>query len=583
MTVESSHSLDIVRWTTEWRARLAAAVAARGGLDVYRNWLNASAEIMDGLSRAQAQVEVWDAAVAHLEDEVGLATLGAIYTAVTSEVPPGTQEELDEAALRDEQRRDTDAEVERLARLSPLAYEQARLAAAERLGVRATVLDALIKAARRADGGTKGQGRPLQLPVIEPWDEAVDGAELLDSIAAIIRRFVVLPPGAAEAVALWSVGTHAFQSFEIFPRLTLRSATQQCGKTTLRSIVAGLVPKPLAADSIMPAAVFRTIELERPTLLLDEADTYLTNNEELRGIINSGHRRDNQVIRCVGDEHEPRQFSTWAPMLLAQIGNPPPTVYDRSVVITLTRKKTTDRVELLSDAQRPLLHELARKAARWTADNAVSIATVRPRALAGVSDRANDNWRALFAVAEVAGGNWLDRARTAACQLADTVGHDASSIGEMLIADVYKIFTGQQDGTSDERIERLSSNELTSRLVQMEGRPWAEWKGGKPLSANSLARLLKMFKIQPATMRFGDGSTLKGYRYQDFASVFESYGLCATVTPLQSNNEGHFSHLQTVTPAIDVTVQKAQKPTNDGNCNVVTVDVAETEDATWTV
>ena len=579
----TSQAFDVRRWTNEWRIRLASAVAACGGLDVYREWLRACATIEDGPTREQSKIEVWDAAVAHLGDQVGLTTLGAIYTAVTTDQPPGDQNDLDEAALRDEDRRDADAEVERLARLPPLAYEQVRLATAERLGVRASVLDVQVKAARRVDGGTKGQGRPLQLPMIEPWDEPVEGAELLDSIASMIKRFVVLPPGAPDAVALWSVGTHSFQSFEIFPRLTLRSATPQCGKTTLRSIVAGLVPKAVRADSIMAAAVFRTIELERPTLLLDEAETYLTNSEELRGVINSGHRSDGQVIRCVGDEHEPRQFSTWAPMLLAQIGNPPPTVYDRSIVITLTRKKTTDQVETLSADERPRLSVLARKAARWSTDNAPSITAVRASALKTISDRANDNWRALIAVAEAAGGKWADRARRAACLLSDAVGHDASSVGEMLVVDVHKVFTGRQEMGPDCAIERLSSAELTSRLVQMEGRPWAEWKSGKALSPNALARQLKIFKIQPTTMRLDDGSVLKGYRYHDFVSVFESYGLSATVTPLQNNNDGHFSDIQTVTPTSDVTVPKDQEATNDGLCNDVTVDVAQTEDATWTV
>ena len=578
-----NEAFDIRRWTNEWRVRLAAAAAAWGGLDVYREWLAACSTIEDGPTREQAKIEVWDAAVAHLDDQIGLATLGAIYTAVTADPPPGDQNALDEAALRDEHSRDAKAEVERLARLPILDYEQKRLDAAERLGVRTSVLDAQVKAARQADGGTKGQGRPLQLPVIEPWDKPVDGTDLLDSIATSIERFVVLPPGAVAAAALWSVGTHSFQCFGIYPRLTLRSATPQCGKTTLRRVIAGLVNKPLPTDSIMAAAVFRTIELERPTLLLDEAETYLANSEELRGVINSGHRSDGQVIRCVGDEHEPRQFSTWAPMLLAQIGSPPPTVYDRSIVITLTRKKTTDRAELLSEDEHPKFMELARKAARWTADNARAIAAARPTALLQLSDRANDNWRGLFALAEIAGGKWPERARTAACLLADAVGHDASSAGEMLIADVHKAFAGKQESGSASFTERLSSAELTSQLVQMDGRPWAEWKAGKPLSPNALARQLKMFKIQPATMRLDDGSVLKGYRYQDFASIFESYGLCATVTPLQSNSHGHFSDMQTVTPTSDVTVAKSIKPTDDKLCNGVTVDVAETEDATWTV
>src|SRR4051812_47136648 len=143
-------------------------------------------------------------------------------------------------------------------------------------------------------------------------------------------------------------------------------------------------------------------------------------------------------------------------MLLAQIGNPPPTVYDRSIVITLTRKNTTDQVEALSQDERLLLSELARKAARWTADNTASIAAARPAALANVSDRASDNWRALFAVAEIAGGDWAERARTAAYLLADMVGHDASSVGEMLIADMYKVFTGTQDRKLDAPLERMS-------------------------------------------------------------------------------------------------------------------------------
>ena len=574
---------DIRCWTNEWRVRLAAAAAACGGLDVYREWLVTCSTIKDGPTREQAKIEVWDAAVAHLGDEIGLPTLGAIYTAVTSDPPPGDQHALDEAALRDEHSRDAKAEVERLARLPLLDYEQKRLDAAERLGVRTSVLDAEVKVARQADGGTKGQGRPLELPIIEPWEVPVDGTELLDSVAISIKRFVVLPPGAVEAAALWSLGTHCFQCFDIFPRMALRSATPQCGKTTLRSIVAGLVAKPLRADSIMAAAVFRTIELERPTLLLDEAETFLTNSEELRGVINSGHRSDGQVIRCVGDEHEPRQFSTYAPMLLAQIGNPPPTVYDRSIVVTLTRKKTTEQVGALTPAELSKLGVLARKAARWAADNASAIREARPAALPLLSDRANDNWRALFAIAEIAGGDWPARARNAARLLTDKIGHDAASAGEMLIADVYRIFAGPQEDGSDIPVQRMSSTELTNRLVQLEGRSWVEWKAGKPLTPNGLARLLKMFNIQPSTMRLEDGPVLKGYRYQDFVSVFESYGLCATVTPLQSNSDGHFSDMQTVTPTSDVTVAKSIKPTDDKLCNGVTVDVAETEDATWTV
>ena len=83
------------------------------------------------------------------------------------------------------------------------------------------------------------------------------------------------------------------------------------------------LPKALNAANITVAAVFRTVEAARPTLLIDEANSFLKDNDELRGVINSGHARDGQVIRLVGDEHEPRVFWTWCPVAIAAIGGLP--------------------------------------------------------------------------------------------------------------------------------------------------------------------------------------------------------------------------------------------------------------------
>ena len=64
--------------------------------------------------------------------------------------------------------------------------------------------------------------------------------------------------------------------------------------------------------------------------MIDEADTFLAEAEELRGVLNSGHRRTGEVIRDVGDDFEPRRFSTWAPVAIAAIGKIPGTLEDRS-------------------------------------------------------------------------------------------------------------------------------------------------------------------------------------------------------------------------------------------------------------
>ena len=107
-----------------------------------------------------------------------------------------------------------------------------------------------------------------------------------------IRSYVVLDAAARDAAALWCGGTHSFNCFTIFPRLTATSPEPRCGKTTLLDAIERLVPRPLAAANITAPALFRTIEAVRPTLLLDEADTFAKDNEDLRGVLNSGHRRN---------------------------------------------------------------------------------------------------------------------------------------------------------------------------------------------------------------------------------------------------------------------------------------------------
>jgi Protein of unknown function (DUF3631) len=584
---------SIDRYIAQWQGRIAAAATDGGGLDTFCRALAAIKQDVpqDRGLLDHAKAEIWDAAVRHLGEMVGLDVLASIYISAMSEPPPDTNEKLDQAALLDEERRTAAAEIERLKKLSPIDYDRERESAANRLGCRVGTLDQQVKAARAEAGDTKSQGRPLDLPEIELWSDAVEGAELLDAVAIAIKRFVVLGDAAADAVALWCVATHTFLLFDIFPRLTVRSATPRCGKTTLRDLVASLVSKPLSADNIMAAALFRTVEIARPTLLLDEADTYLGNNEDLRGIINSGHRRDGCVIRCVGEDHEPRQFSTWSPVLLAQIGKPPPTIYDRSIVICLERKKVGEPVEHFRGQARQGLTALARQAARWARDSATKLAQAEPAPLDYLDDRANDNWHSLLAVADAAGGHWPQRARDAARALAESVGHDAASTVEILLADIRWVFDGrpeQHDGktvTECAPVDRMSSVELADQLAKIEGRPWAEWKGNKPISQNALARLLKPFKVRPGTIRLDGGQTPKGYKRADFEDVFERYGVPQAATPPQPNNDGHFGGYQTATGDGDVAVQKPQKPSIHGQCGGVAVDGADlpAEEASWTV
>jgi len=125
---------------------------------------------------------------------------------------------------------------------------------------------------------------------VDPWPEPVDGNVLLDELAALLRRFVILPQWAAETVALWILHTYAFQLRDVCTYLGIESPEKRCGKTTLLSVLSELVSRPVVAANISPPAFFRVIEEMQPTLLIDETDTFLRRNDELGGILNAGYK-----------------------------------------------------------------------------------------------------------------------------------------------------------------------------------------------------------------------------------------------------------------------------------------------------
>jgi putative DNA primase/helicase len=237
-----------------------------------------------------------------------------------------TADELKEA-LEDRSREDDQATVLQLAAMSAIEYDRCCEAKAERLGVRVTALDADVARARRELGGNgEASGGAVLFPTVEPWQSRIDGAALLDALGGLLHRYVVLPKHAETVIALWILLTNLHEAVWVCPLLVSTSPEKRCGKTTLLSLLRRLCHRPLPASNITAAALFRAIEKWQPTLLIDEAGTFLKHSEELRGIINSGHTRDMAfVVRTVGDEHEPRRFSTWAPKVIAQIGNVPGT------------------------------------------------------------------------------------------------------------------------------------------------------------------------------------------------------------------------------------------------------------------
>ncbi len=193
-------------------------------------------------------------------------------------------------------------------------------------------------------------------------------------------------------MALWILHAWALDAAYVSPFLMFASPEMRCGKSTALALLNWTAPRTAIASNISPAATYRYIEAACPTLLIDEADTFVRDNEELRGILNSGHSRDTaHVIRLIGDAHEPKEFSTWAAKAIAAIGKLAATLRDRAVVIPMRRKKPAERVAKLRGREDETFTTLRRKAARWSSDNAVSLRAARP-VPEELNDRAADNW-----------------------------------------------------------------------------------------------------------------------------------------------------------------------------------------------
>jgi len=259
---------------------------------------------------------------------------------------------------------------------------------------------------------------------------------------------------------------------------------------------------------------------------MDEAETYVHEREELRGILNAGHSRAGAVVpRLVGSEYEPRMFSTWCPKAAAMIGRLPPTLEDRALVIRLRRKAPGEATSRLRLDRLSEYEPLRRRAWRWGRDHLGTLRDADPPVPEALHDRAQDNWRPLLAIADALGGEWPARARGAALVLADAVP-EPDSLGEMLLADVRDVFI-------ERGVNRLESAEIVAALVAREDRPWQESNHGKHVSPAQVARLLKPFGVEPKVFRIGD-KTHRGYWLDDLSDAFSRY-----LSPLEAKQAKH--------------------------------------------
>jgi putative DNA primase/helicase len=407
-------------------------------------------------------------------------------------------------------------EIIRLSKLAAPQYDAERKDVAQRFSMRRSTLDDIV--AKLRPQGAAGddndiQGTRITFPVVEPWPDAVRGEKLIRDMVKTINSHVILVDHQALTVALWIIHTHVFEAGEHTPRLQIRSPTMRCGKTTLLNTVAPMVAKPLEAADATMAALFRIIAMIHPTMVIDEADSFLKSedgrdDQEPNKIFRNGHKRGGHVLRVVGDKFEPRQFDVFCPIIFAWLVKRGitviPAVEDRSITIELRRRRPDEKITRLRSNKTGHLRDLGSRAARWAADNFEALKNADPDLPKKLNDREMDNWRILIAIADQMSEAIGKEAREAALKIAEERVGGEEDYSTLALEDVAAIFKKQKE-------DKLASNYIVMELINMEDRPWGEYgRQRKPLTKDALARLLKPFRIKPKELRFG-GDTRRGY------------------------------------------------------------------------
>ena len=349
-------------------------------------------------------------------------------------------------------------------------------------------------------------------------------AELLDDVAGFLSRYMYFESRAQlDAVTLWAVSTHVFDAFDVVPYLNVRSPEKRSGKSLLFDLLYLLVRNPLLTGNISPAALYRIVDEQQSTVLIDEADAIFTTGrkadpqkQELRGLLNAGYRKGLLTYRMSGTKMtEAKAFDAFGPKAIAGIGALPDTIADRSIPIAMQRKPRNVSLERCRLRKvKPVGEAIRDELAVATDGLAELLSHTDPFLPEELNDRQQDTWELLLAVADEASDEWGARTRSAAITISKDTEDDTETQGQELLADVLAVW-GEGEAA-------IHSQDLVDRLNGLEERSYSGWNAGAGIKSHELARKLAPYGPRSKDIKL-EGITKRGYRRDDFEVPWQRY------------------------------------------------------------
>jgi putative DNA primase/helicase len=367
----------------------------------------------------------------------------------------------------------------------------------------------------------------ILLSETEDWHPPT-GRELFAQTRAELRAHTWISEAQEITCALWAWHTHVFDVWDDTPYLHFTSADVSCGKTKTMKLVGCLSANPRVAATISSAAVYRVIQLWRPTLLFDEADNLIRGDSELAqtilGILNSGSSVGSPAIRMVGTGSNmmPEEFDTFGPKAFTAVNKLPSSISSRSIVIKMkpAPPKTLKpfRLRKLQKECTPLQAAIG----AWLKPRRAELESLEPEIPEALQFRDADIHMPLLAIAHLLGQDIEKQATDAFLEIYGKTSEDERSIGQELLTDIWKIWLYPQEELLTDPPDKIQSDYVLNELLKMQDRIWPRFhRSGQGLNANDLSRLLKKYDIKANRIWFED-KRLRGYTLAEFIPVWKS-------------------------------------------------------------
>jgi hypothetical protein len=346
---------------------------------------------------------------------------------------------------------------------------------------------------------------------VEPWPDPVETQALLQEISTKISKYIIMRPEAVTATVLWAMTAWAHESATHSPILAAISVEPDSGKSTLLGVLRFLVPKPFVSVEPTDPSVYRTVDREHPTLIIDEADDLFYRKSDLRAIVNAGWSRGTRIPR------QGRWYDPFCPKILGILGKTklPRTIASRSIILRMWPKKPEEKAEDFAYADDPEFSTIRRKLAQWAADNVGIIKELKPPQPPGFNNRLSANWKSPLQIAQHARGGWPEQARRSAIYLSRTPYEP--SMGVQLLAALRAIFARNRT--------EITSEQVVQELLADPDSQWHEYRGRGPITKHLVAALLKDFEIRPVVVHPTKRADFSrhGYRAAQFEDAFARF------------------------------------------------------------